>query len=1013
MTARASEEEVKALIAARAEARCRGDWDHADDIREKLDGWGYSVQDACDGTSTFIDISDELNARIATERVRIDSILSRARHAGKGKSVKEDIAALLRRAAKKDDLPRLKMTLRAALESLSKSSMQLPDTRNADGNITARDLLIIGNVNGKTALHFGAQNAGPNMLRFLLNNGADVHSHCVRGQTPLCFAIAKRRYRNVEVLLEAGSSLLVRTVLGETPLDLARAHIALPRQDLVLRLEKQFHEEVERKMQSLAMDAKDSSKVHPCGGMWAMWRDFTRDERAILNQLQHARTCENCKSNALALMRGEHAPVTSSLSSKRRQRWHTDPYGNEASDDDKNVGEGSLAWSSDRPELLQALSADAAVADAHNAKADFAQSHGKVRKAASEPHKTDALKILLEEGKAQWGSDHQNYIDLVESPSPGSGRTALMMAAWRGHIENVKLLLNEGASIDRYTKRSGNHGKTPIFYACTRCRDEVVRLLLSRGADVLIVNNKGQSVRSLAVSHLKEETTKEVERIEAEQLFEGRKWRNFRQSHSDGVAYGDLDVRFLDADNLRGRGGWDLVGNDAREVSKGRGESQMEGYGPQDPATGISRRWEEDWDKLPKGPGKSFPFPPPAKAEVCVRPTMRYLKRRPFESGEKAPHETRLKHAVHIADGLSAVPSDIKDRATEKHCRDAEVLPWVLRWIEEERKSAAALKQSGGEDRQSNGRDSARRWSESLDKLLLPLARALARETHKDGDHRSSKQIENENGNEKKGQDIHDSYSTLADAIALQLALRIKMDLGDNTKSKEAYAKIKTEVKDFVLAAMEECLNTEQWSLSSLLCSLASASSMERLQGVYSELRQMHTQLQDQKPKPKGSRRRTRKESAKKSLRRLQRVIEKLIMQAMTDIFSHMKIVAKLSMSDIEEFGSTSHREVLVEWFAKGTLTTADLISEARLSSDLATAIERKRTGKPAEISPSPSTEQHCRKSKYTVLPATEVGIAEVLGRESATVLRALDLVQSNKEAGGGRRVLHPESSIQ
>ena len=162
----------------------------------------------------------------------------------------------------------------------------------------------------------------------------------------------------------------------------------------------------------------------------------------------------------------------------------------------------------------------------------------------------------------------------------------------------------------------------------------MVLLLLSRGANVLIVNNKGQTPRSLAVSHLKEETTREVARVEAEQLEAGGAWSNFRESHSDGVAYGDLDVRFLDADNLRGRGGWDIIGSHTNDGSLGKTERLCRSSlgGPQDPATGSSRRWENAWDALRKQ--RNFSVSTAGYRGRCVRPTKRYVSRRPFKTGK-------------------------------------------------------------------------------------------------------------------------------------------------------------------------------------------------------------------------------------------------------------------------------------------------------------------------------------------------------------------------------------------
>lgn len=131
----------------------------------------------------------------------------------------------------------------------------------------------------------------------------------------------------------------------------------------------------------------------------------------------------------------------------------------------------------------------------------------------------------------------------VDRGCDGSGKSALHHAAWRGSPEVVRALLELGADPNLWSTGSGNYGKTPIFYALTRCRDEVAVLLLEHGAWVRIVNNKGQSVRSLAASHCSEET---VLAIEAAEASEPREWLNFRQSHSDGCSYGDLDPRHVE-----------------------------------------------------------------------------------------------------------------------------------------------------------------------------------------------------------------------------------------------------------------------------------------------------------------------------------------------------------------------------------------------------------------------------------------------------------------------------------
>ena len=134
--------------------------------------------------------------------------------------------------------------------------------------------------------------------------------------------------------------------------------------------------------------------------------------------------------------------------------------------------------------------------------------------------------------------------DLDEMASQ-DGKSALHMAAWQGCLENVQLLLNMGCNVNVIATGDYSYGKTPIFFAATRCRDDIVTYLLEyTNAHVKIVNNKGQSVLSIASSHLKTETIQAVQRAEMQQ--ETIEWQNFRTTHSDGLEYGDLDPRFLE-----------------------------------------------------------------------------------------------------------------------------------------------------------------------------------------------------------------------------------------------------------------------------------------------------------------------------------------------------------------------------------------------------------------------------------------------------------------------------------
>ena len=179
-----------------------------------------------------------------------------------------------------------------------------------------------------------------------------------------------------------------------------------------------------------------------------------------------------------------------------------------------------------------------------------------LRRAAGANDESALAELLERTGASAADVDH----DVDES-----GRSALHHACWRGALGNVRRLLDLGCDVNRWSTGMHSYGKTPIFYAITRDRDPVVELLLERGAKTRILNNKGQSVLSLAASHLSPVTVAVVEAAEAAEgdgtdawsarlarlpeaerpvLREGG-WLDFIASHPDGERYGDLDPRFL------------------------------------------------------------------------------------------------------------------------------------------------------------------------------------------------------------------------------------------------------------------------------------------------------------------------------------------------------------------------------------------------------------------------------------------------------------------------------------
>ena len=103
-----------------------------------------------------------------------------------------------------------------------------------------------------------------------------------------------------------------------------------------------------------------------------------------------------------------------------------------------------------------------------------------------------------------------------------NGKVALHMAAWRGNVEVVRLLLEHRARVDAMTIR----GQTAMHFAAGKKRDEVVSLLLDRSAKMKVKTVKGETPVGLA-SRMGVSMTI-LERMEEAEAKEEDEWVDFQ-----------------------------------------------------------------------------------------------------------------------------------------------------------------------------------------------------------------------------------------------------------------------------------------------------------------------------------------------------------------------------------------------------------------------------------------------------------------------------------------------------
>ena len=82
----------------------------------------------------------------------------------------------------------------------------------------------------------------------------------------------------------------------------------------------------------------------------------------------------------------------------------------------------------------------------------------------------------------------------------GSGETAIILAAWRGHLEAVKWLVDRGARINAPARQW-----SPLHYAVFAGHREVADYLMEQGADINALSTNGSSVLMMAIYEGREE----------------------------------------------------------------------------------------------------------------------------------------------------------------------------------------------------------------------------------------------------------------------------------------------------------------------------------------------------------------------------------------------------------------------------------------------------------------------------------------------------------------------------
>lgn len=309
---------------------------------------------------------------------------------------------------------------------------------------------------------------GPAMVKALITSGANVNVADASGQTPLMYLAEGHSVEMLQILIAAGASLEAKDKDGRTAL-----LYAIPQNFLAPPIVKALI------AVGVNVDTTDNSGMTPL--MFAARTESPEVIKALLEAGAAVNAKDNQGQTALMLAAGEDnyhdatADAVNALIAAKADVNAINQYGQTPL---------MLAAKTGYTKTVQSLLAAGAVV---NAKDNLGQT---ALLFATDESRNSTFKVveLLLAAKA-----NVNDINKRE-------QTALMLAAIRGGVESVTMLLKAGTTINV----KDNEGLTPLMYAAWGGRPpafDILTALLKAGAKVNDVSQDGETALMLAARH--------------------------------------------------------------------------------------------------------------------------------------------------------------------------------------------------------------------------------------------------------------------------------------------------------------------------------------------------------------------------------------------------------------------------------------------------------------------------------------------------------------------------------
>lgn len=294
-----------------------------------------------------------------------------------------------------------------------------------------------------------------NLVKFFLDRGADVNARGLEGRTILMVAAEHGRPDIVHMLLKKGADVNAQDERQATALMIAAEH--------------ENWEAVKILLDNNADIAKEDF-IGRTALMYAVAKN--NDERQVVLELLKRGVDPNARDDEgrtalIQLARYGHADMMQALLEHGANVRMKDQYGESALE--YVMGYSSKARDSKKARLLQLALAESVFSPVYT---------GNIDADLLEAAERDKIKV---EELLQKGADANiSYL---------GGKTALMVAAYYGNSDIVRILLDNRAEIEK----KDQEGKTALLIAVQRGFADIVQILVDRGANI---SGKDQQHRS-------------------------------------------------------------------------------------------------------------------------------------------------------------------------------------------------------------------------------------------------------------------------------------------------------------------------------------------------------------------------------------------------------------------------------------------------------------------------------------------------------------------------------------